>query len=144
MDVHAILPRPSYYDLHIFNTAILTLNLAALDLPKVKSFYFNDADHLCHISWKLDLFCAIWEITTNAVNKRMLSCQPVYQARASTTARDEVEGSCRPRAWYMGWYKNSRVITSLLSCFCFSLYYVLYLLQSIMANKASCNSSWWM
>jgi len=35
------------------------------------------------------------------------------QTWASITARDEVEGCCRPRAWYRCRYEDSRVITSL-------------------------------
>jgi len=44
---------------------------------------------------------------------RMFSYRHLYQARASITARDEVEGCCGPRAWYGCRYENSRVITSL-------------------------------
>jgi len=47
------------------------------------------------------------------VIKWLFSYWPVYQARASATAWGKAEGSCWWRTWYMGWYENSHVITSL-------------------------------
>jgi len=41
--------RPSYYDLKIFSTAVLTLNFD-LDLSKLKVKFGIDAEHLCPIS----------------------------------------------------------------------------------------------
>jgi len=40
----------------------------------------------------------------------MFSYRHLYQARASTTAGDEVKGWCRPRAWYRCRYENNSVI----------------------------------
>ena len=74
------------------------------------------------LSWVRTPKCLVAEVPGNQpfdfqmpleVITRLFSYRHLYQARASTSARDEVEGWCRPRAWYRCRYENSRVITSL-------------------------------
>jgi len=46
--------RPNYYNLKIFITVVMTLNLD-LNLSIVNSEIQKDTGHLCQISWKSDL-----------------------------------------------------------------------------------------